>query len=256
MHDQLSITALERIAAQGWRGTSTARLGDWVLRAGGGFTGRANSVLPLGSPGCTLDEALERVADFYAGQQLPAKFQMPLEDTGSALSELDRDLRHRGWTPSDPALVMIAPLATLLNACPPTPGLPPGSLDPAPSPAWLAGYHYRGKPLPAQAIEVLVNADSPVFASVVVESGDVAGVGRGVVTDGWLGVTAVTVDERHRRTGVGRHVMGELGRWAASRGAHGVYLQVDSLNRVAVAMYEQLGFTEHHRYHYLTAPDA
>ena len=34
------------------RAPAPNRLGDWLLRAGSGFTGRANSVLPLGSPGC------------------------------------------------------------------------------------------------------------------------------------------------------------------------------------------------------------
>lgn len=257
MCDQLSVTALETIAARGWRGTSTLRIGDWLLRAGSGFTGRANSVLPLGSAGCPLDAALDQVADFYAEQGLPPKIQMPLDEPGSPLSELDRELQDRGWRRSDDAIVMIASLAALLEACPPDPTLPAASLEPVPSIGWLAGYQYRGRPLPPAAVAVLVNADSPVFASVSpADGGDIAGVGRGVIDDGWLGVTAVTVGERHRRTGVGRQVMGELGRWAADRAAHSVYLQVDSLNEVAVAMYGRLGFTQHHRYRYLSSPEA
>src|SRR5664280_3412096 len=67
MSSEISTVELERLAAHGWRGTSTHRLGEWLLRAGSGFTGRANSVLPLGSAGCGLDQAIAVVADFYAG---------------------------------------------------------------------------------------------------------------------------------------------------------------------------------------------
>src|SRR5436305_8792085 len=41
---------LERIVAAGWRADQTQELGGWLLRASGGFTGRANSVLPLAAP--------------------------------------------------------------------------------------------------------------------------------------------------------------------------------------------------------------
>ena len=44
------VAALERLAARSWRGLEEQRYGDWLLRAGGGFTGRANSVLVLGEP--------------------------------------------------------------------------------------------------------------------------------------------------------------------------------------------------------------
>ena len=54
--------ALEEVCARGWRAAETDRLGGWLLRASGGFTGRANSVLPLRAPGLPLDEALERAA--------------------------------------------------------------------------------------------------------------------------------------------------------------------------------------------------
>jgi N-acetylglutamate synthase len=44
------VAALELLSARTWRGLETGRLGDWLLRAGGGFTGRANSVLVVGRP--------------------------------------------------------------------------------------------------------------------------------------------------------------------------------------------------------------
>jgi GNAT superfamily N-acetyltransferase len=253
----LSVTELETIAARGWQGTTTGSLGQWLLRAGGGFTGRANSVLPLGSPEYNLDQALVAVADFYCANELPPLFQIPLDTPGSGLAELDTELRGRGWLPYNSTLMMIGTLQHLLDACPPSAALPRAVFDPVPSAGWLAGYHYRGKPLPSSAIAVLVNADSPVFASIPDSGCDQPqGVARGIVTDGWLGVTAVTVPSHRRRSGVGTELMGELARWAAAQNApaHSVYLQVDESNTAAVQMYLRLGFTAHHRYHYLAAP--
>ncbi|MBW8766779.1 MAG: GNAT family N-acetyltransferase, partial [Geodermatophilales bacterium] len=40
----MSPAELELLTAESWRGLERERYGDWLLRAGGGFTGRANSV--------------------------------------------------------------------------------------------------------------------------------------------------------------------------------------------------------------------
>jgi hypothetical protein len=59
------IDHLERAAAQHWQAPETQRLGEWLLRAAQGFTGRANSALPLGDPGMPLPEAVAAVTDWY-----------------------------------------------------------------------------------------------------------------------------------------------------------------------------------------------
>ena len=45
-----------------------------------------------------------------------------------------------------------------------------------------------------------------------------------------------------------------LGAWARERGGHSCLLQVAGSNAPAFALYERLGFTEHHRYHYRLGP--
>ncbi len=54
VYDQ--IIDLERVAAGHWRGTEEEWLGGWLLRAAEGFTGRANSALPLGDPGAAVGQ--------------------------------------------------------------------------------------------------------------------------------------------------------------------------------------------------------
>ncbi len=72
-----TITELERVAAAHWRGTEEEWLGDWLLRAADGFTGRANSALPLGDPGLPLDEALAAVTEWYRARGLPPMIAVP-----------------------------------------------------------------------------------------------------------------------------------------------------------------------------------
>jgi ribosomal protein S18 acetylase RimI-like enzyme len=106
------------------------------------------------------------------------------------------------------------------------------------------------------AREVLTRAEDVTFASVRLTPAPapLAAVARGAVSDGWLGVTAVTVDERHRRRGLATAVMSALQGWAAGRGATSVYLQVLADNAPALALYRRAGFIEHHRYHYRRRP--
>ena len=237
---------LERLAAHGWQGTSTDRLGDWLLRAGSGFTGRANSVLPLGSPGCGLADALAHVDGFYRRYDLPAQFQVPL---GAETRSLDNDLEDRGWVASNLSWVLVAELAASLARCPARPDFPAATFEPTPSRQWLDGYLYRGSPLPDSAVAVLCHANSAVFGSLADGRGQSAVV-RGVLTDGWLGVTALTVAQDRKRTGAGSHLMAELMRWAQARGARRVYLQVAAENFAALGLYDRLGFVKHHAYHY------
>jgi ribosomal protein S18 acetylase RimI-like enzyme len=242
----LGVVDLELVAARGWPGLESGRLGDWLLRAGGGFTGRANSALVVGDPGTTLPEAVDAVARWYDDRGLQPCAQLPGRQSRAA----DEAFTAAGWERDADVLVLTAPLTGTA-----APGVPV-DLSPTPDDAWLAGYRYRGAELPAVAREVLTRAEDVTFASVRLTPAPapLAAVARGAVSDGWLGVTAVTVDERHRRRGLATAVMSALQGWAAGRGATSVYLQVLADNAPALALYRRAGFIEHHRYHYRRRP--
>lgn len=239
---------LERVAARGWQAEHVRWLGQWCLRANDGFTGRANSVLPLGDPGLALDDALDEVGRWYAGFGLPARFALP----APARDDLRELLDGRGWTPSWGARVMVADLAHLPATD--TRGAPDVAIAPEPSSGWEAAYHYRGAvALPLAGRRLLVRADVVGFAEVVVE-GQVVAIGRGTVVDGWLGITAVEVHPSHRRRGLATQVLAALAGWARDHGADRAYLQVELTNDVAAAMYRRVGFRDHHTYAYLDPP--
>jgi GNAT superfamily N-acetyltransferase len=238
----LGVADLERVAARGWRALEEAPLGDWLLRAGGGFTGRANSVLVVGDPGIPLPAAVAVVTGWYDERGLRPCAQLPGVQSRAA----DAAFAAAGWERDEDVLVLTAPVGAV------RPVDVPVELAPRPDDAWLTGYRYRGAELPPVAAQVLTSAADTVFASVRLAPAPapLAAVARGVLTEGWLGVTAVTVAEEHRRRGLATAVMAALQNWAVERGAHSVYLQVVAGNAPARALYRRAGFIEHHRYHY------
>ena len=90
------VTALERAAALHWQAPETEPLGEWLLRAAGGFTGRANSALPAGDPGLPLAEAVTAVEDWYRRRDLRPMIVLP---QGAGPESLEDLLAERSWVP-------------------------------------------------------------------------------------------------------------------------------------------------------------
>ncbi|MDN3056052.1 GNAT family N-acetyltransferase [Streptomyces sp. SRF1] len=244
-----SAPELDRVAARGWPPVISEPLGEWTLRASGGFTRRANSVLALGDPGTGLDEALHRVTDWYAARRLPAYVQVSTGAEGTQ-ELLAAELETRGWTREVSAQIRIAALA------------PIGDLDADASAvtlsrrlddAWMARYQRSAEPSP-EARTVLSGGPSVWFAAIPAEGGGApAAIGRCVVDGRWAGFAAVEVAPERRRQGLAKAVMTALARKALDEGASAAYLQVETDNDGAHALYEGMGFTVHHIYHHWRA---
>jgi N-acetylglutamate synthase len=234
------VTRLEHIANEAWPAPVVETLGDWLLRAADGWTGRANTALPIGSPGMGRDAAIDAVTDWYAARGLPPRMNVPLP----LCAALDAALDARGWARSMPSLVLTAPLAAVVAAAPPRPDLPPVRLDHTPTAAWLAVVAGRKGWLPPAAHHVLTAGRSVRCASVEEDRA----IGRGAVVDGHLHIALLEVAETARRGGLARHVTRALAQWAASEGAGTAFLQVEAANAAALGLYGSLGFTKHHEY--------
>ncbi|MBN1173967.1 MAG: GNAT family N-acetyltransferase [Micromonosporaceae bacterium] len=262
---------LERIAAEGWPAPDVSHLGDWLLRAAGGWTARANSALPVGSPGRPLAAAVDAVAAWYSERGLQPAIMIP----GPIGGRVTAEVRRRGWVSDPPVLFMTAPLGTVVAAAAatspapapapaPTPSPSPsrgggsgaeggGSgavrLDRTPSESWLA-IPAAARGLPGVGRAVICGVPSARFSGTYDEAGNALAIGRGVLSsDGrWLGLSLLSVLPSARRRGHASAQINALAAWAVSAGATHAYLQVVEDNAGAIALYDRLGFTTHHRY--------
>jgi GNAT superfamily N-acetyltransferase len=239
------VEQLERAAARHWQAPDTELLGEWQLRAAAGFTGRANSALPLGDPGCPLPAAVTAVEEWYRRRGLRPMIVLP---HGTGPDNLEDHLTERAWLPRPgPAFVMTAATKFL-----------PASraeveFSPEPDAAFLGLYRYRGQDLPPIARTLLMSAPWQAFGRIR-RDGRAVAVGRVSVADVLGVLTAVEVDAAYHRQGLGTAITAGLATAAAAWGAQTILLQVETGNDPARALYLRCGFTDSHRYHYMMAP--
>jgi GNAT superfamily N-acetyltransferase len=240
----MGTAALERIASDAWPAAHRERLGDWQLRATAGWTGRANSALPVGDPGRSLPDAVDAVVDWYTAKGLPARINVPLP----LAAALDAELDARGWARSEPVLVQTAPLAGFDAS-----GAADVRLETTPSAQWLALVAGRKGALPPEAHDLLTGPSLVRFATGY-RDGTVTGTARGAVITRVVHLGLVEVTDQARRQGLAGRLTRALAGWARDAGAHTVLLQVEEYNEPALALYAGLGFRTHHTYVTRTRP--
>lgn len=256
-HRTARIDVLERLMIDGMPPLHRGHIGEWVLRSSEGYTGRANSVLAVGDPGCSLEQAIDEAGEWYAGMQQPTLFQIcgPLgfdveaHPVAGVLLRRGADVYQRTYVlTAAVAEVAMAERAqrTVMNA------------DSAPNNKWWAAASSRSlanRPI-VERIHASVDDGSYLrldrVARVVgcfLDLQAVASV-RLAYSPGWVGVFDLHVLEEFRRAGYARTLMGHAARQAQARGVRSVYLQVSADNAGAISLYESLGFTTHHEYWY------
>jgi len=256
---------LAQVSARGWLPVESERLGEWELRAAvqkvprearprgavvgrrAGFTRRANSVLPLGDPGLPLDAALTAVRRWYGDRGLPAYVQTATGAQGTQ-ELLCSELERRGWTREVTAELWVGALAPVADRADPAGVVLSRTADDA----WLARYQRKG--VSEVALKVLGSGPSVWFATVPGEGAEPAAIGRCVVDGRWAGFGAVEVDPALRRRGLASVVMAALASRALEEGASAAWLQVETDNAGARALYTGMGFAAHHAYHHYREP--
>jgi ribosomal protein S18 acetylase RimI-like enzyme len=229
-----------------WPPHACERLGEWTLRFAGGFTRRANSVLPRGDPGCSLELAVERCEAAYAARGLPASFQLRQGHTAEGLEEV---LVGRGYRPEYPALVLAGPLPQ---------GVADRRVSHAAEPSaewletWLAVSRADDPAAAGFSRGILERVSRPRTFAVLREDRRVIATALGTLSPGWLGLSCLAVQEQARQRGVGRAMVGAVAAWARAGGAERVWLEVEDDNEPALALYRGSGLARIGGYSYLT----
>ena len=231
----LRIDELERVASATWPALEQVVLGDWILRASGKFTMRANSVLALGEPDIEMNDAIDKVVDFYKARDLTPTFHIALP----TYFELDATLESKGWSEKIIVHVMVADIS--LGELP-SPERGAWEFAHEPSDEWLQLQNDAG------AKEIMERYPA-IYAGLRVDDNLIA-VGRAANFEKWTVITRLFVRPELRGRRLGKAVMTALLHEASKEGATKALLQVDSKNAYAIALYKELGFTLHHAYKY------
>jgi GNAT superfamily N-acetyltransferase len=231
----LRIDEIERVASATWPALEQVTLGDWILRASGKFTMRANSVLALGEPHIERHEAIDKVVEFYNKRELTPTFHIALP----TYVELDALLESKGWSEKIVVHVMVADIS--LGDLP-REEKNLWEFSQGPSDEWI---HFQSD---AGAKEIMERYPA-IYAGLRIDGNLIAG-GRAANYEKWTVLTRLYVRSDSRGRGLGKDLVAALLHQASAHGATKALLQVDSKNTNAIALYKKLGFTLHHAYKY------
>jgi GNAT superfamily N-acetyltransferase len=241
-----AIRELEELGLRAWPPAERLECEGWQLGFAGGFSKRANSVLPLDAPR-DLEAALRRCEGEYAarGQKCIVKLTDAARPAG-----LDAALARRGYALVDPTSVQTKEIGACAGRADPE-----VRIDACPGAAWLeacaswGGFDARGL---AELLERI--RARRAFAWLPAAGGAPAALALGVLDHRELGIFEVMTAREARRRGLARRTLGALCAWGADRGARRAWLQVVAANTPARHLYAELGFRETYRYWYRVAP--
>jgi len=231
----LRIDEIERAAAATWPAAEQVPLGDWILRATGKFTMRANSALALGDPHIEISQAIDQVVAFYQERNLTPTIHVALP----TYVELDALLADKGWTEKIIVHVMVSDIhrSESINK-----ELGQWEFTHEPSDEWIGVQKDEGG-------KEIMKRYAAIYAALRV-NGELVAVGRTANFEKWTVLTRLFVQPDFRGKGLGTDLITQLLNAAEAEGVTKALLQVDSKNANAIALYKKMGFTLHHAYKY------
>ena len=229
------IIELEKLSDLTWPAQEIVEYGKWRLRISDGFSMRANSVLPIGEPPIDLASAVDEVIGIYRENKLKPTFSIPLP----IFDELDRYLEEHGWNIKIDANFLVRDIGEIEVSSDPQFSIE--ILD-YPSKSWLEVNS-------DQPLEKIMRRYPARYGAIKIGEQIIA-VGRIATFGSWSIVTRLFVNSSYRGKGVARILMNNLLAAASEDGATKVALQVDNENGAALALYQSMGFTVHHKFVY------
>jgi N-acetylglutamate synthase len=235
------IESLEKIAQQNWMPEKIEEIGNWQLRSNRGFSFRANSTLPLGgkgfgAPGIELNQAISKVIDFYKDLNQPAIFQI----LPSIHQELERSIKAIGFRSKGEVRFETMRINNPLIYNPKDIHLLTSDY---PTDDWFA-LHGDDE----IAAELMLRTTSKYLH--LYEQSELVATARTAFTEDWAGISRVRVRPDKQNQGLGKKIMLATLNEIKNNGLENAFLQVESENVNALAIYHSLGFSLHHYLNY------
>jgi len=237
----LRVLELDQICNSTWPATENLENSGWLMRAAGGVTNRANSVLPLiasleAGPLKDFSEKLSIVQEFYRHRNLPTIFQVALP-TWQVLYE---KLLSIGAVETLRGNTMVTDLTSDKQKIPTGIDIVKSNQL---STDWLEVH-------PTPGIEKILLGCSATYLTLVKDGHTVAAC-RIALANEWSSITRVYVRQEYRGQGLGKAIVAAALEASFEQGATKAVLQVEASNAIAIGVYESLGFNFHHEYSYL-----
>jgi ribosomal protein S18 acetylase RimI-like enzyme len=236
------VNELENLCADAWPAQFDEPLGQWRMRAAGGFTGRANSTLTTGDPGIPVADAVRSVAEFADRHGIARTVHVVVGSTHeSAIADQGWavDHEHPGGAEST---VLTGPLRDF--AGPKSEEVSIAAVAPT---EW---WEMAASAVPTAAQRHVLGSGADVGFGAVTRDGRVVAAVRGAVVGDLLHIARLAVRPSHRRLGLARDLLAGLASWGLAHGATYCALQVADQNLPALRLYGSLGCVEHHKYRY------
>jgi GNAT superfamily N-acetyltransferase len=251
-----TVRLIDELGANATAATTAQLVDGWLLRAAPEYPfRRCNSALPYGGDRAGLDARIGTIEDFYRARDLPVRFQI---SPAALPAGLDDALETRGYEIEEPTLVLIAESSRVVAETMRAEAVEVTFAEGIDE-YWVAEYASAfgdddiGRDRLRAYAHLLRHLGPAVGTAVLPVDEMPAAVGLGVLERGWTGVYAMGTRPEARRRGAATSVLHALARWAHSRDASRMYLQVEVTNDGARQLYTRAGFETAYRYHYRTS---
>ncbi len=238
---------LEACAIAAWPARSTLAMGGWLLRFTGGYSHRGNSVAAVSFETGDLHALVALAEMAYFARGLSPMFQITPASRQAGLEEM---LIERGYGLEAPAQVMIAAPSRIQGSG--KDAILSPEADAGFKSLVLSGSHSYADGL--ERLEIVSRIEHEHVFATVGAKGDALACGFATLMNGWAGINLMRTHPAHRRKGLAREILAALARWAQTKGANGLYLQVEDANAPARALYAKAGFEDAYSYRYYRAP--
>ncbi|TFG98478.1 GNAT family N-acetyltransferase [Candidatus Thorarchaeota archaeon] len=246
-----TISDIEYLASHCWPAKEVERYHGWIIHWNDAVTWRANSVLPLSETSdALLEDSIDYVIKFYNDRNTPPTFKITEESKPETLDEI---LEEMGFQKRMITQVQTIPIDDLVCFNPRV-----GVDLLRVSDESIDTLLYRSKRDEfAQEVrrEIIHRIEGEKKIARVMIDGKIAGVGLGVVEEDMLGFFSIRTFPEYERRGVGWSVTCALAMWGEETGANIAFLQVESENKPALALYAAMGFKTKYTYWYRILED-